>query len=142
MLTEIQGELESHRSENIIVEGKLDKIALKKLGFLNVLDISGKPLDEIAERVASYEAVSILTDYDKDGVKKAAQLTKLLQSSGVRVDFLLRKKIRDLFRVRKIEEINSFVKYMEDDYYGKTCSIYDKIHDRSRFLRRRGRGET
>ncbi len=139
MITELQNELKNCIDIPTIVEGKKDKRALQKLGFKRILDISGKSLTKVVERVASEESVIILTDFDEDGRKKASKLTKFIQSTGVKINFLVRNKIKNLFKVHKIEEINSFVKLMEDDYYGETCSVYDKIFNRSRVLNRRNR---
>lgn len=137
MFTELQNELKNCVDVPTIVEGKKDKRALQRLGFKKVLDISGQPLAKVVERVASEKFVIILTDFDEDGRKKASKLIKFVQSTGVKIDFLARSKIKSLFKVHEIEEINSFVKLMEDDYYGETCPIYDKIFDRSRVLNRR-----
>ena len=142
MFTELENELRNWVDIPTIVEGKKDKQVLQKLGFKHIFDISGKPLTKVVERVESEESVAILTDFDKDGKRKASRLIKLIQATGVKIEFFVRTKIKKLFKVHKIEEINSFVKLMEDDYYGKTCSVYNKIFDRGRILNRRNCRET
>ncbi|MDI6798451.1 MAG: toprim domain-containing protein [Candidatus Aenigmarchaeota archaeon] len=135
-LREIQNEIKNYGAMPVIVEGIKDKSVLHVLGFDNVLDISGKPLEKVVDKIK--EQAIILTDFDKEGNDAAHRLAKLLSSRGIKVYSSLRKKIKNLFRVCKIEELNSLTKLLEDDYYGKTCSIYDKIFNRSRVLNRRG----
>lgn len=117
----------------VIVEGKKDRFALDRLGFKKIFDISGKPLHEIADEVKSNNPKSaiILTDFDEEGEVKASHLKKLLAQFKIKTDPFTRERFRSL-EIHRIEELNSFIKIMEDDYYGKTCSIYDKIFDRSR----------
>jgi 5S rRNA maturation endonuclease (ribonuclease M5) len=121
----------------IIVEGKKDKNVLEKIGLQNIFDISGKTTHEIVDEINSnhFQNAIILTDFDDDGKIKASQLTKLLQYDGIHILPNIRKKFTS-FKIHKIEELKRFTNFMEDDYYGKTCSIYDKILNRSRFQRR------
>jgi 5S rRNA maturation endonuclease (ribonuclease M5) len=117
----------------VVVEGKKDKKVLSKLGFKKIIEISGKSLHEISEKIKShnFNHIIILTDFDEEGEIKASQLKKLLSHFKIKVDSFTRNKFKSL-KIHKIEELNSFTKIMEDDYYGKTCSIYDKIFNRSR----------
>lgn len=137
-LEELQRELKNCE-DAFIVEGIKDKKALIGLGFKNIIDISGKPLYKLLEEVkaSEFKSVVILSDFDEEGKKKALALTKLFQSSGIKINSFTRNKIKSLFKIPKIEELNSFTKIMEDDYYGKNCSVYDKILNRSRILSRR-----
>jgi 5S rRNA maturation endonuclease (ribonuclease M5) len=125
-----------------VVEGKKDKKALSKLGFKKVIDISGKSLHEISDKIKSdgIDRIIILTDFDEEGEIKASQLKKLFIHLKIKVDSFARKRFKSL-KIHKIEELNSFTKIMEDDYYGKTCSIYDKIFNRSRIHNRRHCGK-
>jgi len=127
----------------VVVEGKKDKAALFKLGFRKIIDISGKTLQEVSEKIKSdnFDSVIILTDFDKEGEEKESRLKKLFNHLSITVDSFARRRFKSL-NIHKIEEINSFTKIMEDDYYGKTCSIYDKIFDRSRVYNRRHRRKT
>jgi 5S rRNA maturation endonuclease (ribonuclease M5) len=141
-ILEIQKEIKGLSEVPIIVEGKRDEKALKNLGFQKIVKISGKPLEKVLEEVKDYKSVVILTDFDEEGRKIFSRLNKLLSSHKIKVNSFLRKKIKSIFKIKKIEEINSLTKFMEDDYYGKTCSIYDKILNRSRILLRRNGGKT
>ena len=123
----------------IIVEGKKDKLVLSKLGLMNIFDISGKRLEDCVEAVSFKhpESVVILTDFDKEGLKKQRQLSKLLTSNGIKINYVVRKKFNSLFKIQKVEELKSFIKLMDDSYIDKSCSIYDKIFNRSRILKRK-----
>jgi 5S rRNA maturation endonuclease (ribonuclease M5) len=127
----------------IVVEGKKDKAVLTKLGFRKTIDISGKSLHEVSDKIklGNLNSVIILTDFDEEGEIKASQLRKLFTHSKIKVDSFTRRRFKSL-KIHKIEELKSFTKIMEDDYYGKTCSIYDKIFDRSRIFSRRNYRET
>jgi 5S rRNA maturation endonuclease (ribonuclease M5) len=142
-LRRIEDEIKN-TDETIIVEGKKDKAALESLGFKKILDISGKSFETIAEKLKNEKSASIMADFDREGNKKSSQLITFLSKSGIIAGTSLRKKIKSLFNIQKIEElsqITKFTKLMEDDHHGKTCSIYDKVFDRSRIHNRRNNRE-
>lgn len=136
-LDELRRELKGCK-DVFIVEGIRDKKVLIKLGFINVVDISGKSLYDFVEEIrGSFKSAVILSDFDEEGERKALALSALLKKANIKVNPFLRKRIKNLFKIQKIEELNSFTKMLEDDYYGENCSIYDKILNRSRVLSRR-----
>lgn len=141
-IREIQKEVRNFIEVPIIVEGKKDERALKKLGFKKIVKISGRPLEKVFEESSNYKSVVILTDFDEEGKKIFSELNKLFSSHRIKVHTFLRNKIKSTLKIKKIEEINSLTKFMEDDYYGETCSIYDKIFNRSRIFLRRNGGKT
>jgi 5S rRNA maturation endonuclease (ribonuclease M5) len=142
-LEKIAEETNKHYNFCIIVEGKRDKSVLEKIGLSNIFEISGKTIPQFVEEIKSnhFQFVAILTDFDNEGELKASQLTKLLQHHQIKILPRIRKRFASL-KIHKIEELKHFTKFMEDDYYGKTCSIYDKILNRSRVHRRRDSRET
>jgi len=123
----------------IIVEGKKDKKVLEKIGFKNIIPISGKSNIKILKflQKKKYDKVAILTDFDKEGKKKCKELTHILQRNGIRIDSFVRKTFNHTFKIHKIEELSSFTKLIEDDYYGKDTQIYEKSFNRNRFIKRR-----
>ncbi|RLC32826.1 hypothetical protein DRH14_05635 [Candidatus Shapirobacteria bacterium] len=124
----------------VVVEGKKDKAVLEYFGFKNVIEIAGKPLEEVVDEVKEFKEAAILTDFDDEGRRKASRLAKLFNSLGIKNYFHLRRKFKRLFKVCKVEELFSLIKLLGDDYYGETCSIHDKIFNRSRiFMRRNSR---
>ena len=140
-LENIEKEIRNVENSQIIVEGKKDREVLEKLGFKNVVEISGKSLSEILKEIKK-DSVILLTDFDSEGEKLAKKLYNFLKIYGIKVDEFERRIFRKLFNVNKIEELNFFVKFMGDGYNGKACSIYDKIFNRSRVLMRRNGRKT
>lgn len=96
----------------IIVEGKRDVAALKRLGITkNVIHLDA-PLFEIVERVAGslgpHQHVALLVDLDVEGRKLYHELSTQFQRMHVRIDDGFRKL---LFRtqLRHIEGLDTFV---------------------------------
>jgi 5S rRNA maturation endonuclease (ribonuclease M5) len=54
------------------VEGKKDKMALERIGFKNIITISGKPNGTLVQILKNKKVrtVAILTDFDEEGQKK------------------------------------------------------------------------
>ena len=124
----------------VIVEGKKDRKALEPFGVKKILEISGKSLEDIIDKLKDEKSVIIMTDFDEEGEKKLSQLITFLTKYGIKADTSLRKKFKSLFKIQKFEELSSITKITKslgDDYRGKTCSIYNKIFNRSRFHNRR-----
>ena len=96
----------------IVVEGIKDKKALSFFGFEKIYTISGKRLEDVVTLVISSrsKSVAILTDFDEEGKKYFNRLVKLFQSSGIYVDNSLRRKIKYITSVQKIEELNFLIK--------------------------------
>lgn len=110
--------------KTIIVEGRRDREALYSFGFTNVLTI-GRGLWETAETIEG-DAV-ILTDFDAEGRRIAAQLNLFLRG---RADQTTRRKVALLFaklKIKAIEELKSITK--GDDIHGETSTSSIKIHD-------------
>jgi 5S rRNA maturation endonuclease (ribonuclease M5) len=93
LITDLAGY--SSQGVPIIVEGKKDESALKALGIEGrIIRVrqNKKRLFELAEELAPYKAVIILTDFDHEGEELADELSKYLHSLGVQT--LMRDKIR------------------------------------------------
>lgn len=100
----------------ILIEGKKDEVALKKLGidgtFIKVSG-SGLKLFEIAEKsVKSSSKVIILTDFDKKGEQLAKRLAGDIQSLGSYPNLEIRRKIMGITR-KFIKDIESLPRHME-----------------------------
>lgn len=92
----------------IIVEGKKDLTALKKIGFTNVIQLKG-PLFEAVENVSSRtKVVCILTDLDNEGKKIYSELSKGLTRNGVKIDNTLRNFLFKKTTLRQIEGMTSY----------------------------------
>ncbi len=114
MLEEYQSKFISEMQESknlIVVEGKKDRFALEKSGLENIVEISGKGLEKVADIVQDRRLpVTILTDFDNEGIKQYTRLEKLLLQAEIKVDDVTRHRFKRTFCVNKIEEINSYFK--------------------------------
>ena len=94
----------------IIVEGKKDAAALKKLGITNTIQLSKKPLFYIIEHIAnSHKECIILTDLDKEGKRLYSKMNSGLQKFGVRIDNELREFLFKNTKLRQIEGIGTYL---------------------------------
>ena len=95
----------------IIVEGKKDKAALKKLGIANIFTIK-EPLFKLCEELSKkHDSVIILTDLDKEGKRLYSKLKENLERNGVKVDDSFRKF---LFKETKLTQIEGLLTYIEN----------------------------
>src|SRR5664280_161178 len=114
----IIGELKicSEQGMPILIEGKKDEIALKKLGINgNFIKVSGSSLKlfEIAEiAVESSSKVIILTDFDKKGIQLAKRLAEDIQSLGTYPNLEIRRKIMGITR-KFIKDVESLPRHMK-----------------------------
>jgi len=95
------------KHNQVIVEGKRDKIVLKSFEFTKIITI-GRGLYEVTTKIKGH--VIILTDFDKEGKLLNKRLTQLLQSQGTKVDINIRNRISKSFtqlKIRTIEELKS-----------------------------------
>ena len=93
-----------------VVEGKRDKLALSKLGFLNVVSISGKSCEKVVNEILknNFKEVTIATDFDKEGELLRSKLRFLLQKHKVKVNSFYLNFLKS-FKIVKIEELNSLI---------------------------------
>lgn len=110
----------------IIVEGKKDRMVLASLGLDNILCISGKSNHEVIDILSSRtpHSVLILTDYDREGEERAKSLAKLFEKNHIKTNSLLRKKVKSIFRINKIEELKNLTKLSD---IAPALSLYDKL---------------
>ena len=98
----------------IIVEGRKDKAALKKLGLKNIMELDKKPLFQIAEDVSnSNKECIILTDLDKKGKQLYGKLSHNLQSMGVKVNNEIRNFLFKKTKLRQIEGIDTYLEHLD-----------------------------
>ena len=108
VIDEIFLAIEKEKDALVIVEGKKDSLALKKLGFERILTLKGEPLYKIAEQV-SEKRVLVLTDLDVEGKKIYAAIVCQLRTRGVRVDDTLRNLLFKT-KLRQIEGLFNYLK--------------------------------
>jgi len=109
---DFQEQLDEINSKKIIlVEGKKDSAALKKLGLKNKIFILNKPLFEVVEEISRQtKNVILLTDLDSEGKKLYSKLKKDFQQHGIKID----DKFREFLFKTQLRQIEGM-----DTYYDK-----------------------
>ena len=97
----------------IVVEGKRDIIALKKLGITGRIETAThQPLLVFAENLAKDTTnIIIMTDWDRRGDILADKITTYLQNIGIMPDLDIRRRISSLVK-REIKDVESLYSYM------------------------------
>jgi 5S rRNA maturation endonuclease (ribonuclease M5) len=140
--SEIMNEL---RDSFVIVEGKKDKSAVRKLGAKNIVALNGKPLSLVAENISKKEIkeVVIMTDFDREGKVLFTKLKKFFQNYKIKTNTRLRRKLME-FGKNRIEDFNTVdssllermsmrdeIYLKRGDHYGEVSSYFNKIHNKS-----------
>ena len=101
---------EISRTYPVLVEGKRDVQALKRLGVNNVISLSGKRFADIPDLLeGKFEGAVLLFDLDPEGERIKEKISKLLRSQG----FLAIKDFREYLReagIIHIEELREYGK--------------------------------
>ncbi len=108
-------QLNSMKDSVIVVEGKRDSIALKKLGY------SGKVLEfhrfggmvNFTDSVAKYKNLILLFDRDKKGRRLTGKTIKLLQRR-TKLDLSYKRKLREITKgkIMFIEQLVCYESYL------------------------------
>jgi 5S rRNA maturation endonuclease (ribonuclease M5) len=108
-------ELNSMKDSVVVVEGKRDSVALKKLGY------SGKVLEfhrfagmvNFTDSVSKYKRLIILFDRDKKGRRLTGKTIKLLQRR-TKVDLSFKRKLRIITKgkIMFIEQLVCYESYL------------------------------
>lgn len=96
----------------IIVEGKKDFTALKKLEIGKVITIN-KPIFHLIDSINEREVI-ILTDLDKTGRRLYSKLRHNLQRKGIKIDNNFRNFLISETRLTNIEGIITYVNKIKD----------------------------
>ncbi len=104
--------LEELRELPVIVEGINDKRALKKLGVRYIITLR-KPMYVIAEELAKYKKVAVLTDLDKEGKSLYRKMKENLTRNGIQVNDEFRYF---LFKETKLRQIEGLYKYLSNNF--------------------------
>jgi 5S rRNA maturation endonuclease (ribonuclease M5) len=111
--------LREKKDSIIVVEGKRDKEVLKEFGFNNVYAIYELRKNE--EIFLNYREAIILTDNDNKGRILYKYVRNLLESDGIIINDIERRRFFKYFRVREvedlrkhIEEIKFYINYFEN----------------------------
>jgi len=111
--------LREKKDSIIVVEGKRDKEVLKEFGFNNVYTIYELRKDDGI--FLNYREAIILTDNDNKGRILYKYVRNLLESDGIIINDIERRRFFKYFRVREvedlrkhIEEIKFYINYFEN----------------------------
>ena len=111
--------LREKKDSIIIVEGKRDKEVLREFGFNNVYTIYELRKDD--RIFLNYREAIILTDNDNKGRILYKYVRNLLESDGIIINDIERKRFFKYFKVREIEdlrkhieEIKFYINYFEN----------------------------
>jgi len=99
----------------VIVEGKEDKAALKRLGITKVVQLNKRPLYKVVEElIRKGKEVIILTDLDKKGKQLYGKLNHDLGRFGVKIDNKFRHFLFKHTQLRQIEGLDSYIERLKD----------------------------
>jgi 5S rRNA maturation endonuclease (ribonuclease M5) len=99
----------------IIVEGRRDKLSLRRLGVegrIFCLKSAGIRFFDFVENVKSWREAIILTDFDREGKELSSQLVRELSRIRVRADDSFWRQLRSLGR-SEIKSVEELADYME-----------------------------
>lgn len=82
----------------VVVEGLKDVAALQRLGLSGlIITLSGQSVVDVADKLAEYERVLVLFDFDRRGEQLARQLVRQLRGRGVVLLGEVRRRLRRAF---------------------------------------------
>lgn len=99
------------RGALVIVEGPKDRQALERLGIMNVLTLSRKPVFAVVEEAAEAGEVVILTDFDAKGEELYGRLASDLRRHGVKVD----NRLRNLLLKSRLSHVEGLVSFLREN---------------------------
>jgi 5S rRNA maturation endonuclease (ribonuclease M5) len=98
----------------IIVEGKKDMTALSKLGIIGkMIQVkgSGKILEDCLD-LAHCNEVVIFVDFDEHGTELVKEISKIMESRGVKANLIIWREVRALVR-KDIKDVEGLPSYLE-----------------------------
>lgn len=105
---------QGERGIPIIVEGKKDVSALRKLGVngrIICVKSSAKVLVDFLDDVQSGE-VTLFVDFDDTGVSLAKDITQYLEGKGVKINSVFWRKARSILR-KDTKDVEGVPSYLE-----------------------------
>src|SRR5205807_8467253 len=110
--------MQSEAGVPIIVEGRRDEAALRRLGVtgkVHCLKARGESRHEFLDGLDGTTEAIVLTDFDREGKELEPWLYKELSQRGVKSDLKIWIRMRSLARteVRSVEELPSFIRALE-----------------------------
>ena len=123
-LKKIIDQLNSYEKSVIIVEGKKDSDALRKLGSLGkILEFHKfNGFSDLADTVAKYQEVILLFDWDKKGRQLTRKIIKLLERR-TKINLSIKKKISKITKgkIKFIEQLEWYESELRPDSFLIKC---------------------
>lgn len=93
----------------LIVEGKKDEIALRKLGIKGrIYKLNGKPIFEFCEEICSkHESAIIFLDNDREGKKLEKKILSYFENKNIKVNNRISKKLLRALYAYEVESLYS-----------------------------------
>jgi 5S rRNA maturation endonuclease (ribonuclease M5) len=98
----------------ILVEGKNDRIALRRLGIrgeIMCIKNSGNILYDILDDISSPEII-LLVDFDRYGISLAKNITQHLETKRIKVNTNFWRRLNALVR-RDVKDVEGIFSYLE-----------------------------
>jgi len=99
--------LREKKNSIIVVEGRRDKEVLMEFGFNNVYTIYELRKDDGI--FLNYREAIILTDNDNKGRILYKYVRNLLESDGIIINDIERRRFFKYFRVREVEDLRKYI---------------------------------
>ena len=123
-LKKIIDQLNSYEKSVIIVEGKKDSEALRKIGCIGkVLEFHKfNGINDFADKVAKYQEVILLFDWDKKGSQLTRKIIKLLERR-TKINLTVKKKIHKITKgkIKFIEQLEGYESELRPDAFLVKC---------------------
>ena len=123
-LKEFIAQLNSSKKSAIIVEGKKDTEALIKIGCLGKIIEYHKfrDINDFADRVAKYQELILLFDWDRKGGYLTRRVIKLLERR-TRINLSYKKKLHKTTRgkIKFIEQLADYESELRPDAFLVKC---------------------
>lgn len=93
----------------LIVEGKKDEAALRKLGITGrIYKLNGRAIFELCEEIsARHESVVIFLDNDREGRKLAKKILRYFENKNIKVNREISKRIMQMLYANEVEALYS-----------------------------------
>ena len=117
----------------IIVEGRKDRESLRTLGITGAvvcLQSSRRNPAGFVEELGDVRKVTVLTDFDRQGVSLANRLTRSLNAHGTQANLVIWRSLRELTRsdVRSIEELPKYRERLQIENQNPAMMIRKHAH--------------
>ena len=110
-------ELNSAQESVVVVEGKRDSTALRKLGYgEKILEFhSFCGITKFADSVSSHKNLIVLFDFDRKGKYLTRRIIMQLERR-TKIDLSYKKKLAQITRgrIRTIEELSKYASFVDD----------------------------